>query len=83
MLIFFIQPTVTSNYIQPSAFSGINNPSLSKTSIIVSTTDADGISGNYKLRSFLPFNAFYLFFFVFIPGYVTHKQLSDYGLKMQ
>ncbi|EAT35350.1 AAEL012471-PA [Aedes aegypti] len=54
------KPAVTSNYIQPSAFTGINNPSLSKTSIIVSTTDADGIS-----------------------GYVTHKQLSDYGLKMQ
>lgn len=42
---FSKQPAVTSNYIQPSAFTGINNPSLSKTSIIVSTTDADGISG--------------------------------------
>ncbi|XP_055592793.1 cytokine receptor [Uranotaenia lowii] len=54
-----LKKPIYSNYAQPSTLMSVQNNTVSKMPIIVSTA-TDGIS-----------------------GYVTHKQLSDYGHKLQ
>lgn len=66
----FRKPTISQN-------SAIDDKINSKTPI-VATTDQEGISG--KSQEFSTFNSRLI---VHSTGYVTHKQLSDFGHRLQ
>lgn len=87
MLYQFLQPMQSSGYTPLSAFrkpimnqsTAIEDKINSKTPI-VATTDQEGISG--ELLASLSHGHVLTCPSTFI-GYVTHKQLSDFGHRMQ